>query len=547
MLNYIGPTLEKHKGCDILDINPGAGLWSQKLHDFLQPRSHVLFESSPNDYSEFLDPLVKEPGSKYKIVGGDIRDFIAHDRVLDEGVFPHQEYVDPASPEAQQPNNTLLVTGQLMWDPKAPGWNFDSLARQMIITFARNASMNKGIHRYGLIRSLFWMTEDEFKPCVPRSHHFFSKYSVLMRALSSCTQVVTAGHAPKTSGHGTIARDAQYEIQSVMRAMNRGRKNGQELPKHRREDIHDFAEDIEKLKGSDGRLTAAEAQAFFWEKIREGKSPSGLALESFIDIVRTSIALEKNPTMFKDTTTPRQKRLWKNTPEGNKYAAKKSSTNQAQRLKIKMEASAIHFEAVYDQEVKILGMKDGPEKDAALQELESLMDTFQTGLNNLPLFRHSGTMAEGNERISLRVPRLDWDMRPYEPLVMKEDEVWPRNRIALLDMEPRPLLKNQKVSFESILEFIYGLFGNPSGSIIKALEAMQPGASQIVDDCPSLRDPKKGGRLNLDLLFVNMLTNEMIAELALAFKEWPFRDDRVGSSFLHSMMDGKGETLEWET
>ena len=44
MLNYLAPTLKPYRGCTIIDLNPGACVWTRKLHEFLQPKNHVLME-----------------------------------------------------------------------------------------------------------------------------------------------------------------------------------------------------------------------------------------------------------------------------------------------------------------------------------------------------------------------------------------------------------------------------------------------------------------------------------------------------------------------
>ena len=63
ILSYIGPSLERHRGCDIVDLYPGAGEWSSKLNQFLQPRSHVLLEPDADLYRPFLQPLLDQPGT----------------------------------------------------------------------------------------------------------------------------------------------------------------------------------------------------------------------------------------------------------------------------------------------------------------------------------------------------------------------------------------------------------------------------------------------------------------------------------------------------
>ncbi len=56
------PSLERHVGCDLIDIYPGAGLWSRKLHEALQPRSHILMEPD-KIYKPFLEPLLSTPNA----------------------------------------------------------------------------------------------------------------------------------------------------------------------------------------------------------------------------------------------------------------------------------------------------------------------------------------------------------------------------------------------------------------------------------------------------------------------------------------------------
>ena len=124
VLKFYGKSLEIHKGCDILDINPGAGLWSQKLHEFLQPRSHVLMEPN-SDYKHFLDPLVNARDSKYKLVQKNTISLDSYKELVTENVFPEQTRVDPADNSGQDLNTTLLVIGTLAWDPVLPGLAFD--------------------------------------------------------------------------------------------------------------------------------------------------------------------------------------------------------------------------------------------------------------------------------------------------------------------------------------------------------------------------------------------------------------------------------------
>lgn len=71
---------------------------------------------------------------------------------------------------------------------------------------------------------------------------------------------------------------------------------------------------------------------------------------------------------------------------------------------------------------------------------------------------------------------------------------------------------------------MYALFAVGSAPLPEALDKLQHGLSQIMDSCPSLRDPDKGGRMNMHHLRVRVLTAEMIEELVKAYRDWPFKE-----------------------
>lgn len=59
ILRRLSPYLRRNTPLDILDLWPGAGLWSSKVNEFLQPRRHVLVESDMRAYARFLEPLAR--------------------------------------------------------------------------------------------------------------------------------------------------------------------------------------------------------------------------------------------------------------------------------------------------------------------------------------------------------------------------------------------------------------------------------------------------------------------------------------------------------
>ncbi|KAK3111186.1 hypothetical protein LTR53_013822, partial [Teratosphaeriaceae sp. CCFEE 6253] len=163
-LAYLAPTLEKHKGCTIVDFHPGACLWSSKLHDFLKPKRHVLMEPETRYYEPFIRPLLEKPGSTYRYTA--LSGAHPHSYWQNYGtVFADPELAPrkplPADdPRLRELDPSLLVVGNLARQYKikrrAGAVNFGSFIIQQWLTAALG---NHLIYNSGLVRSLFWTPE----------------------------------------------------------------------------------------------------------------------------------------------------------------------------------------------------------------------------------------------------------------------------------------------------------------------------------------------------------------------------------------------------
>jgi transcription factor 1 len=541
-LKFYGKSLEKHKGCDILDINPGAGLWSQKLHEFLQPRSHILLEPNSDSYQPFLEPLVNAPNSKYKLVHKDTTDLRIFRELIDEGVFPDQKLVNPHDGSAQELNTTLLVTGMLVWDPRLPGMSFDSMAKQLFNHFASAVRTNDLFHAYGRVRTLFWVSADDFKPMLAESSAVYSKNNCILEMTHEMEQVVGAPRTARGSGKAGPGRSPQYEIESTIQAMQRARENDMVLPPHRQDKIHSFAAEIEELTGGTGQTGSTWLHEYLIRKHQEGNTPMGLLSTAFMTHADHEKALqEKYPDIdlseignARDSTKRRVGSFWTNRPdhpgrqEVTEFSLQKAGDRGALLNKEKLEAVTDIGQEIYDCECRALATPDGPEKEALLAEIKELNAKWESGIKRLPANYRAAPVATLDDRLSLRsppFPRIQYDRRAFEPLIMQPNEAWPPNRLSLISTTPFSRPEGQTVDwYEWVQDFVFALFTIPSDSLPTALDKMQHGASQIMQSCPSLTDISKGGRMDLKHLRVRMLTAEMIEELVSAYRDWPFKE-----------------------
>jgi transcription factor 1 len=525
VLTYMAPLLEKHKGCDILDLNPGVGLWSSKLHDFLRPRSHILLEGSPRLYQPYLQPLLDQPGSTYKLYEGDISQFSTFDTLIAGGAFPYQKRVASDAPHSQELNNSLLVTGTLIWDPPLPGLGFTSLAGQLFGHFAKWSWTNQGFHAFGPARMLFWGLNEDVRYILPKGAHAIAKSSFFIPRTTNVSQIVTIDHPsrPKTRA---VRRQPRYEIESLVQALKRGKDNGFELPAHRRENIHDFADDIAKMTDGTGILSFTECQKYLKEQENLGKSTEGFLNSQVYE------------QMLREKSLPDE-----DEPKDLKVARYRATAKKYEGNRVKVDEAVDLGEAIYHLECKILAMEDGPDKDAQLARLHEMDSDFERRVGGINKNLRPSVYTELDDRIALRsaVPRLEWDQRPFEPLVLRPGEVWPEAAAGLYDMVPRPRPSDVSLEdWEYEQDFITAASQRSTSSLPTVLDSVQHGGSAIIEEVPILRDPKKGGRLNMNHMRARMLTLEMMEALSKAYREWPFRNPDTSHPHYFRLRDGKG-------
>lgn len=453
--------------------------------------------------------------------------------MVEDGTFPHHNRVDPADPKAQEANNTLLVTGSLAWDPRLPGMGFDSMAKQLYHHFASAAWTNDLFHAFGPVRTLFWVQSEDFNNMIAQSMTGMQKSNRFLEMTQDLSLIVASERQERATGRGASGREPQYEVESAARALQSGKNNGFEVPPHRQDITHTYAARVEEVSGGSGISRSDFMQDLLYTQQMAGHIPTGLAGQAMIDTVELEKEIRKE---FPEATIPplvgdsaRSLPIKGYAAEKKMVSFRKLRTSVVASLKNKKKVEAVTDigEELYRLECKALKMEQGPEKDAVVKQIQDLDQAFEQAVTNLDLNLTSAPYTELDDRINMRYPphpRIQWDMRPFEPLISREDEVWPRTRLSLVSASPLPRPVGDIPDFhEWTTDFVHGLYGDSSKNILGVLDNMQHGLSQIIKDCPSLTDPEKGGRMQMKHFKVRMLTNEMIFELVRAYIDWPFK------------------------
>ncbi|TDZ18300.1 hypothetical protein Cob_v008770 [Colletotrichum orbiculare MAFF 240422] len=494
ILAYIGPTLQRHVGCDLVDINPGAGLWSSKLHDFLQPRSHMLMEPDADLYRPFLEPLLSRPGTK----------LVPQSGILWKELTQALNYIDQeprarASGIEPQRNDALLVTANLAYFPKKRYLTFDSVVSLVLYQLLSSVQTGQLFQKYGLVRMLIWTGTKEHNPFLAKCIQTRKKAS--LEAEFACewiAEVATSDEAQTEGSRKTWhVRDKWIDVDSSLQTMKRMREQGLEIPK--------------------GRKTGATTQAEPYA--RDGKTHAGLETpfmdkSYFLELEALEDKLLAG-AIKKEYKSPEWARLVKlrylaanNVKDGQTFLDLFNEMRRLGRLRAEGTVDEAELEALEEQW-----------NDAVLA-LRKNTSPFRLVRDNLHVFEQDP-------------PAMLWDRRPYEPLAVKDGEFFPAVGCSLLDIQPKamhPLLmetgrgSTRAADHLDILQ--RSMMGSPLDPASKAIEKIWPGAAEaILPKCPSLTDPKQGGSPGKGeaALTVRVLNEKQWMEILQAYMEWPFR------------------------
>ncbi|KAK1993524.1 S-adenosyl-L-methionine-dependent methyltransferase [Colletotrichum falcatum] len=497
ILNYIGPTLERHRGCDLVDINPGAGVWSTKLHDFLRPRSHLLMEPDEDLYRPFLEPLLQRPNTKLLPQSGilwkELTEALGH--IHNQTPRPH----DPAA--VPERNDSLLVTANLSFHPKKRYRAFESVAQ--LVLYQLIASIRSGtlFQKYGLVRMLVWTGPDEQRNFVVRNVQSRKKSALEAELACEWLAEVASRDVPlDTKADTRYVRDRWIDIDSTRDTMARMKASGLVIPEGRKQEM----------------TKRLEEHAAAHHEPQAGAQVPHLHRPYLAEVD----ALEQESLTGPLDTRKRNRLLYL------RHQSKRHEEHAAgyRDLLEEMKAIARLRRSIGD------GKTTAVESELAARDRAWNEKVGALGKNFLVDFR----LIRDNLHLFQQDPAaLLWDRRPYEPLAVRANEFFPNVECTLLDIQPKamhPLLRQTGPGtsragdfFEMLQRSILSASLDP---VSRSVERIWPGAAEgILPHCASLSDPAQGGvpGTGHGEICGRVLNERQWTELLEAFMEWPFR------------------------
>ncbi|KAJ9145319.1 rRNA adenine N(6)-methyltransferase [Pleurostoma richardsiae] len=501
IVTYIKPTLERHVGCDLIDIYPGVGLWSNKLHEVLKPRSHILMEPDTDLYKPFLEPLLAKPGVRMVPQSGIV--WTELNQVLTPEYLPRQVQHARDSPEATKRNDTLLVTANIAFHPRKRFLTFDSVAMLVLYQFITAIRTSSLFQKYGLVRMLIWAADHDKTTLLPRSVQGRRRLAIEGELTTDWITELVGSDGEVGSKSARFVRDRTIDLESARNTLDRMRENGIQIPPGRESQL---VTEVLTMSSEERRAIAAgKAKAEFDRPyLRELEE-----LEEDFAAGKFSIDSDKYKR-FKDL----------------RYALTRNARQHDaihELLIERDEITALHRTATASGEAEVLQLLQ--ERQTAWNDrIDKLVKNqrreFMLSRDNLDVFRQTP-------------PVLSWDRRYAEPLRARPTEYFPNAPCCLLDIQPKamhPLLRGTGArhghagdTFELILRSLLQTSLDPVG---RALGAVWPGAPDgVIPHCPSLTDPDRGGQPipGYGEVTVRGLNETQLVEMMQAWMKWPFR------------------------
>ncbi|KAK8043944.1 hypothetical protein PG994_012782 [Apiospora phragmitis] len=476
ILSYIGPSLDRHKGCDLLDLYPGVGLWSRRLNDYLQPRSHILMEPDDAFYKPFLEDLLNRPGTKLTPKSGMLWKDL----------------------NSSHKNDTLLVTANIAFHPRKRYMSFESIARLVQHQFIDAIRTGQIFHRYGQVRMLLWTRRDDKSCIVARSMQRRKRSAIDAELHCEYLHEVCGKSGPDSHWY---VRDANLDRLSAQMTAKRMRERGLVMPERRTPQEHKDA--LAELDRGD-IVVAGGATPVFQRTYHETLASMEEAYES------------------------------------QEFAADSEERARMRRLHWRGNSDIMRFKSIFERQQAydaITQLRTNP-GEATEDEIQKLEAEWDDSFSRLPTSKRLDYLKCFDNVHLMRQdpPAMMWDRREYEPLETTVLDFFPNVDCSLLDIQPRtlhPLLtqtgpkSNRAADMFDLLT--RALFMAPAGSLRKMLDGVWPGAADwIIPRCKSLHDPALGGRPakgHYGGLSPRVLNHRQWQELLERFMEWPFRPE----------------------
>lgn len=531
-LALLRPSLPKPATCDVIDINPGAGIWSQRLNAVLKPRRHVFVETEYGKYKDALAPLLRRRESSYRLAPtirdalDEKQDFLSAQ--LRESYAPLQ--YDDSGKATKAPTSQLIITANLA-SRTVRSYGFKGQMSKLFFDhFYRNTMMNAGSfpwHKYGLVKLLAWVPEADKESFNPRCTT--SRYRAAKRLEATCDIREIVASFPYDGSTSMQIPWYGAALKSMRGVAENQPEERIEIPLHRIQP---------SPKPPSIFLTPVEENFKLLQSL-QGKPPLINQYISAYHALKRSDPEWLDQYLSKDAARPKINMMSPEDPR-RKFAHYHIRMMTTHKRYAKVDDLAFtHVEL----ERRLVEYRQAhPDNIAGYKQLlESFQPRFELLKKQRAKFfkdnRHAAMKAIDDYRAFNQSPHiLNWNNRPFEPLLCRpKQDFYPHTAMTLMEVTPRPSLLNtiNTGDLQIVWDYIDHTFDTAKTTSIKqAIEALV-GDGEAYDlfvgkfgepgGIPSLTDPLLGGSHDLSDVRLRTMTVRQLTDITLAYEKWPWR------------------------
>ena len=477
-----------------------------------------MMEGDAELYQPFLKELLEKPNvemvNKSGLVWKELFEMMRTS--LDRQEVPQED--------APRRNDTLLVSANLSMYPKKAFRGFDSISTMVLYQFMSSIRHSSLFQRYGLVRMLIWVNDDDKKRLIPRS--LTRRKRSAFEAEISCEWVHEICGKDAETGDRLALRDDWINLESAYDTAERMEEMGLAMPAKRETMMH------RKVK-SDPSLKS---------QLLAGVYPPSLSrpFKQELEELEAELSKSKRGKASNDADASTRLKFLRirdrgETAMGEQHLELLQLHDKLCKMARKSGRDSAAFHAA-----------DAAWNDRLGNLIKNQRNEFNLIKDNYHLFRQSP-------------PALLWDRRAYEPLAVSDTEFYPNAPTSLLDIQPKsmnplfrefgPETSRAGDMSDTMLRFWFSQLMLP---MKQAMDGIWAGFGEQFDACPSLTDPTRGGSPvtggngNVGALKARCVNEEQWSEVMQAWMDWPFRPEYT--QMLGRLADeSEAETDEEET
>ena len=472
-------------------------------------------EPSQKHFSPFLKPLLDAPNSRYHIRDWDGSAAWQAKQYISEGLIG-EDFGQSFSTTGQ--NDCLLIVAN--WGNNRKRSNTPTLQdiNKLVNPLLDDIKFKLNLHAHGAVRILLWVNDYQKYPILPRTVVQRKSTSLQFEMFCHVEEIISGTEGVRWNGP---QREDFLNLESGKRVAHRMQCDGVQIPFERQDEMqrkvqeHIEEEGIRKLGGEvNSQARSVKTQRTWYKELAEKE-------QQFLD---------GKFAKFKEEMTEPPKRRGRIEAH---YTSEFLRLVELQRNFTYERKIQAEYDLLFEQQAIVDALE--------LEACDMSLDAFQREKKlkaftqqNEKLKSQTGKLLQKYREVYMFYkldrkaffqdpPLLMWDRRSAEPLMAHEKDFCGPTNLALLDIQPNapnrfPMTRSQAHQFEYIMSSFFA-YGTQTPDVY--FDSLAPGALDAISSAvPALRDPLRGGYLDLSNFQARGLTPQLAYEIIMAWDRW---------------------------